>query len=94
MISKIVIPDYFTCREGGDWIVYTEDGWKLETLEKAVIGLPWKAGPGIQKDSIVLIAADTNGRRYHVHSLRFSKESPDADCYARWDTWNGWTEEL
>jgi hypothetical protein len=89
--SKLVIPEYFTGREGGDWIPYTEAGFTLAVLERAVIGRFMQKVED-SKDKLLLIASDKNGRRYYIHSMLFADPS---ECDPpRWDEYNGWTTKL
>jgi len=92
--SKRLVPDYFTNREGGNWLQYEGGGFTEKQLDNAVTGFLSRHSSVPFEEQIVLTARieDTN---YQVHSLIWGKLGRmGVDAYARWDAYNGWTTKL
>lgn len=75
-----LIPTHVTSEEGGEWKVYTEQGFTKEDMAQAV-------RPSIISaeicNTIILLAERPNGYRFWIHAMKFSDE-------AEWDVYNGW----
>lgn len=76
-MTKLITPDYYTDREGGEWLPWT--GLPVSTAELHTIL--------VNQGSRIRVTADKKA----IHSLLFG--SYLYNYTPRWDCYNGWTHK-
>ena len=93
--SEVVVPLWFTTREGNKWIKYEGEGFTMKQLRGARI-IPFDINKSQlpATEAYFLTVSIPNGLRYIkyiIHSLAFDNPSFGWGYVARWDVVNGWT---